>query len=50
MRRFVVVAAAGTLALAALSAEAATPSLRYGVAAGEITSTSALRGLRTDGF
>ena len=42
MRRFVVVVAAGTLALAALSAEAATPSFRYGVAAGEITSTSAL--------
>ena len=42
MRRFVVVVAAGTLALAALSAEAATPSFRYGGAAGEITSTSAL--------
>jgi phosphodiesterase/alkaline phosphatase D-like protein len=42
MRRLVVLAAAVTLALAALSADAATPGFRYGVAAGEITSTSAV--------
>ncbi len=40
MRRLVVVVAAATLALAAVSAEAASPGFRYGVAAGEITSSS----------
>ncbi len=42
MRRLVVLAASLTLAVAALSAEAATPPFQYGVAAGEITSTSAV--------
>jgi alkaline phosphatase D len=42
MRRLVVLSAAATLALAALSAEAATPGFRYGVAAGDITATSAV--------
>lgn len=41
MRRLVVLAAAATLGVAALSADAATPGFRYGVAAGEITATSA---------
>ena len=35
-------AAAATLGIAVFSAEAATPGFRYGVAAGEITSTSAV--------
>jgi len=47
MRRLVVLAAAVTLALAAFSADAATPGFRYGVAAGEITSTSAVIWTRT---
>jgi alkaline phosphatase D len=42
MRRLVVLAAASLLATAALSADAATPRFEYGVAAGEITSTSAI--------
>ena len=42
MRRLVVLAAGATLAFAAVSAEAAPPGFRYGVAAGEITSTSAV--------
>jgi alkaline phosphatase D len=42
MRRFVVLAAAATLALAVASADAASPALRYGVAVGEVTSTSAV--------
>ena len=42
MRRLVVLAAAVTLALAVASADAASPGFRYGVAAGEITSTSAV--------
>jgi alkaline phosphatase D len=42
MRRLVVVAVAATLALATLSADAATPGFQYGAAAGEITSTSAM--------
>ena len=47
MRRAVVLLAALTLALAALSADAATPAFRYGVAAGEITATSAVIWTRT---
>jgi alkaline phosphatase D len=42
MRGLVVIAAAAILALAVASAEAASPGFRYGVAAGEITSTSAV--------
>jgi len=49
MRRFAVVVAAATLALAAVSAEAASPGFRYGVAAGEITSNSAVLWTRTPG-
>jgi alkaline phosphatase D len=41
VRRLVVLIAAVALAVAALSADAATPGFQYGVAAGEITSTSA---------
>ncbi len=42
MRRAVVFAAFLTLVLAAVSADAASPDFRYGVAAGEVTSTSAV--------
>ena len=42
MRRIVVLAACVTLVLAAVSAEAASPGFRYGVAAGEVTSSSAV--------
>jgi alkaline phosphatase D len=42
VRTAIVLAAAAVLALAALSAEAATSGFRYGVAAGNITSTSAV--------
>ncbi|HEU0248065.1 MAG TPA: PhoD-like phosphatase N-terminal domain-containing protein, partial [Gaiellaceae bacterium] len=42
MRRLVVLAAVATLVVAAVSAEAAPPGFRYGVAAGEITSKSAV--------
>ena len=42
MRRLVVLAAVAMLAAAAVSADAATPGFRYGVAAGEITATSAI--------
>jgi alkaline phosphatase D len=42
MRRLAMLAAVATLAVAVVSADAATPGFRYGVAAGEITSTSAL--------
>jgi len=41
MRRALIVAALTVLAVAVVSAEAATPGFRYGVAAGEVTSTSA---------
>ena len=41
MRRLAVLVAAATLVLAVASADGATPGLRYGVAVGEITSTSA---------
>ena len=42
VRRLAVFAAVATLALATFSAKAATPGFRYGVAAGQITATSAL--------
>lgn len=42
MRRFAVLVAAATLVLAVASADAASPDFRYGVSAGEITSTSAV--------
>jgi alkaline phosphatase D len=42
MRGLLVLAAGATLALAVASADAASPGFRYGVAAGEITSTSAM--------
>ena len=42
MRRLAVLAAAATLALAVVSADAASPGFRYGVAAGEVTSRSAV--------
>lgn len=42
MRRLAVLGALTTLAFAVVSADAATPGFRYGVAAGEITSTSAI--------
>ena len=42
MRRLVVLAAVATLVLAAVSADAADPSFREGVAAGEMTATSAV--------
>jgi len=42
MRRLVVLASAATLALAVASADAASPGFRLGVAAGEITPTSAV--------
>jgi alkaline phosphatase D len=42
MRRLVVLAAGATLALAAVSADAAAPGFTYGVASGQITSTSAV--------
>jgi alkaline phosphatase D len=42
VRRLLVLVAASTLGLAALSAEAASPGFRYGVAAGEVTSASAV--------
>ena len=42
MRRLVVFVASATLVLAVASADAASPDFRYGVAAGEITSTSAV--------
>ena len=49
MRRLVVLAAAAVLVAAAVSADAATPAFRYGVAAGEITSTSAILWTRAPG-
>ena len=49
MRRFAVLAAAAMLAAAAVSADAATPGFRYGVAAGEITATSAILWTRAPG-
>jgi len=42
MRRVVVLAASALLAFAVVSADAATPGFPYGVAAGEVTSTSAI--------
>jgi len=42
MRRLAVLAAAATLGLAVVSADAATPGFRHGVAAGEITVQSAI--------
>jgi alkaline phosphatase D len=42
MRGLVVLAAGTTVAAAVVSAQAATPGFRYGVAAGEITATSAM--------
>jgi alkaline phosphatase D len=42
MRRLAVLVAAATLATAVVSADAATPGFRYGVAAGEVTPTSAV--------
>jgi phosphodiesterase/alkaline phosphatase D-like protein len=42
MRRLVVLGALATLSLAVLTADAATPGFRYGIAAGEVTSTSAI--------
>ena len=42
MRRLAVLAACATLVFAAVSAEAASPGFRYGVAAGEVTSSSAV--------
>ena len=47
MRRLAVLTAAATLVLAVASADAATSGYRYGVAAGEITSTSAVLWTRT---
>ncbi|MBM2823645.1 MAG: glycerophosphoryl diester phosphodiesterase, partial [Thermoleophilia bacterium] len=47
MRRAVISAALAVLALAAISADAASPGFRYGVAAGEVTSTSAVLWTRT---
>ncbi len=41
MRRAAIVAALAVLAVAVVSANAATPAFRYGIAAGEVTSTSA---------
>ena len=49
MRRLVVLAAAAVLVAAAVSADAATPGFRYGVAAGEITATSAILWTRAPG-
>ena len=42
MRRLAVLVAAATLVLAVASADAASPDFRHGIAAGEITSTSAV--------
>jgi alkaline phosphatase D len=42
MRRLAVLAAVATLAAAVVSAEAASPGFRYGVAAGEVTRASAI--------
>jgi phosphodiesterase/alkaline phosphatase D-like protein len=42
MRAFVVFAAGATLVLGAVAADAATPDFQYGVAAGDITPTSAV--------
>jgi alkaline phosphatase D len=42
MRRTVVLASLAVLAVAAVEADAATPGFRYGVAAGEVTATSAI--------
>jgi alkaline phosphatase D len=47
VRRLVVLSAAATLALAAVSANAADPSFREGVAVGEVTSGSAILWTRT---
>ena len=47
MRRLVVLGAASILVVAAASADAASPGFRYGVAAGEITPTSARLWTRT---
>ena len=49
MRRLAVLAAAAMLAAAAVSADAAAPGFRYGVAAGEITATSAILWTRAPG-
>jgi alkaline phosphatase D len=49
MRRAVVLAAVAVLALAVVSADAATPRFGYGVAAGEVTSTSAILWTRAPG-
>ena len=49
MRRLAVLAAVAMLAAAAVSADAATPGFRYGVAAGEITATSAILWTRAPG-
>jgi alkaline phosphatase D len=49
MRRTLVVAALIVLAAAVVGAEAATPEFRYGVAAGEVTSTSAVLWTRAPG-
>jgi alkaline phosphatase D len=49
MRRLIVLAAAATLALAVASADASSPGFRYGVAAGEVTSTSAVLWTRAPG-
>ena len=49
MRRLAVLAAAAMLAAAAASADAAAPAFRYGVAAGEITATSAILWTRAPG-
>ncbi|HYI74927.1 MAG TPA: alkaline phosphatase D family protein [Gaiellaceae bacterium] len=42
MRRLAVLGALATLVVAVVSADAASPGFRYGVAAGEVTSTSAV--------
>ena len=42
MRRIAVLASLVVLAVAAVAADAATPGFRYGVAAGEVTATSAI--------
>ena len=49
VRRLAVLAAAAMLAAAAVSADAAAPAFRYGVAAGEITATSAILWTRAPG-
>jgi len=49
MRLTLIVAALTVLATAVVAAEAATPKFRYGVAAGEVTSTSAVLWTRAPG-